>query len=373
MSPLHPRRGDSGARMNEPATRADSAPEPVPVCVVGVGRMGRHHARIYAAMPDCRVVAVVDSDANRCGEMAQQYGCRAFSTVQEMLSAGVRPAAATVAAPTLYHRHIAAELFDAGIDAIIEKPLAPTTADCHAMIEHAQRCNRVLQVGHSERFNPVVRALSQYCLIPHFIEVQRVSPMTFRSIDIGVVLDMMIHDIDIVGHLVGAPVKSVAAVGVSVLSSFEDIANARLVFANGCVANLTASRLATKTERKMRLFSSDMYVSADYHKKAGVVIRRTANQEQLDHLKTKIRSGEVAELADLDYTELVNYEPLTIEDREPLQVELEAFISAVRHRTTPPVTGSDGLRAVDIAEKITASIAEHAWQTHLEKAPAQVR
>ncbi len=314
-------------------------------------------------MSQCQLVAVVDSDGGRCAEVAAEYGCRAFASVHEMLASGIRPVASTIAAPTVHHRAVAAELFEAGIDTLIEKPLAPTAADCHAIIDHARRCHRILQVGHSERFNPVVRALAQHRLQPHFIEVQRVSPMTFRSIDIGVVLDMMIHDIDIVGHLVGSPIKSVAAVGVSVLSSFEDIANARLVFANGCVANLTASRLATKTERKMRLFSTDMYVSADYHKKAGVVIRRTANQEQLDRLKTKIRSGEVAELADLDYTELVNYEPLTIEDREPLQVELEAFIHAVQHRTAPPVTGDDGLRAVDIAEKITESIAEHAWQT----------
>ena len=336
---------------------------PVDVAVVGAGRMGRHHARIYAGMSECRLVAIIDSDENRQAELASLHGCRGFSDVPSMLAAGVRPRAATVAAPTIYHRPIAAELFDAGIDILIEKPLAPTAADCHAMIDHADRCKRVLQVGHSERFNPVVRALSRYKLEPHFIEVQRVSPMTFRSIDIGVVLDMMIHDIDIVGHFVGAPVKSVAAVGVSVISDFEDIANARLVFANGCVANLTASRLATKTERKMRLFSRDMYVSADYHKKAGVVIRRTANQDQLDHLKAKIRSGEVAELADLDYTGLVNYEPLTIEDREPLQVELESFLHAVRTRSAPEVSGADGLRAVDIAEKITESIAEHAWQS----------
>ena len=336
---------------------------PVDVAVIGAGRMGRHHARIYSTMPGCRLVAVVDSDEKRRAELAATHRCRDFADVSSMLSAGIRPMAASIAAPTVHHRAIAAELFDAGIDTLIEKPLAPTAADCHAIIEHAHRCGRILQVGHSERFNPVVRALSRYRLEPHFIEVQRVSPMTFRSIDIGVVLDMMIHDIDIVSHFVGAPVKSVAAVGVSVISDFEDIANARLVFTNGCVANLTASRLATKTERKMRLFSRDMYVSADYHKKAGVVIRRTANQDQLDHLKAKIRSGEVAELADLDYTELVNYEPLTIEDREPLQVELESFLHAVQTRSMPEVSGADGLRAVDIAEKITESIAEHAWQS----------
>lgn len=335
----------------------------VRVSVIGAGRMGRHHARIYSSLADCDLIAIVDSDESRRADVAAEYRCRAFANVREMLEADIHPKAASIAAPTVHHRAIAAELFDAGVDTLIEKPLAPTAADCHAIIQHAQRCDRILQVGHSERFNPVVRALAQHCLEPHFIEVQRVSPMTFRSIDIGVVLDMMIHDIDIVSHLVRSPIKSVAAVGVSVLSSFEDIANARLVFTNGCVANLTASRLATKTERKMRLFSTDMYVSADYHKKAGVVIRRTANQEQLDRLKTKIHMGEVAELADLDYTELVNYEPLTIEDREPLQVEIEAFIRAVRHRTAPPVTGADGLRAVDIAEKITESIAEHAWKT----------
>ncbi len=332
------------------------------VAVIGAGRMGRHHARIYSTLPACRLVAIIDSDIAKAQELALAYGCAAFADIGQMLQAGIRPKAATIAVPTIYHRPIAAALFDQGIDVLVEKPLAPNAADCHAIVAHAQTAKRILQVGHSERFNPVVRALSAYDLIPHFIEVQRVSPMTFRSIDIGVVLDMMIHDIDIVGHMVRSPVKTVAAVGVSVISNFEDIANARLVFANGCVANLTASRLATKTERKMRLFSSDMYVSVDYHKKAGVVIRRTANQEQLKSVKAKIQSGEVAELADLNYADLVNYEPLTIEDREPLQVELEAFLHAVVHRTEPPVTGADGMRAVDIAEKITESIAEHAWR-----------
>ena len=167
---------------------------------------------------------------------------------------------------------------------MIEKPLAPTVVDAQAIVSMARALGRVLQVGHTERFNPAYQALHKYQLKPAFIEVHRISPMTFRSINVGVVLDMMIHDIDIVNNLVKCPVTDVRAVGVAVVSQFEDIANARLTFANGCVANLTASRLALRTERKMRLFSQSAYVSVDYQKKAGAVITKTANEKELERV-----------------------------------------------------------------------------------------
>ena len=248
------------------------------------------------------------------------------------------------------------------MDVLSEKPLAPTVADAEAIVKAARERGRVLQVGHTERFNPAYQALHKYQLHPSFIEVQRISPMTFRSIDVGVVLDMMIHDIDIVNNLVKSPVVEVRAVGVAVVSQFEDIANARLTFANGCVANLTASRLALRQERKMRLFSQTAYVSVDYQKKAGAVITKTANEKELERVRKEVREGRITDLMQLNYPELVKYEDLVIEDREPVRAELENFQQAIRTRTPPEVTGEDGLAAVDVASKISRCVAEHKWE-----------
>ena len=333
------------------------------VAVAGAGRMGRHHARIYAGEPYCRLVGVCDPDLPRARALAGEFHCPAFASVDDLFAAGILPRAATIATPTIYHRELAEKFLERSVGVLIEKPLAPSLPDAQAIVDLARRYNCVLQVGHSERFNPVVVELNKYRLEPRFVEVHRISPMTFRSIDVGVVLDLMIHDIDIVHHFVRAPVQSVAAVGVCVIGQFEDIANARIVFANGCVANLTASRLALKTERRMRLFSPNAYVSVDYHKKAGVVIRKTANEQQLEMVRRKVASGEVAELTDLNYSQLVKYEPLSVQDREPLMMEIKSFLHAVRTGAVPEVTGADGCFSVDVAARITASIAAHERET----------
>ena len=334
----------------------------IKVAVVGAGRMGTHHSRVYSQMPECQLVAVCDPVTASAEKIAAQYGCRAFACEQAMLEANLGIQAATIAVPTIYHRAIAEKLLAAQIDVLIEKPLAPNVEDATAIIEMARRHGRVLQVGHSERFNPAVRALKPYKLNPKFIEVHRISPMTFRSIDIGVVLDMMIHDLDIVHNLVGCPVQDVVAVGVSVIGRHEDIANVRLKFTNGCVANITASRLALKTERKMRLFSSDAYVSVDYQRKSGSVITRTANEQQLEWVRQQVAAGQIADLTQLNYPDLVKYEDLKVEDKEPLRAEQENFIQAVKTRGTPEVTGEDGLAAIDIATRIHESIAENQWE-----------
>jgi len=335
---------------------------PVRVAVVGAGRMGTHHARVYSQMPECQLVGVCDPVAASACKVTGQYGGRAFASVAEMLAANVGVQAATIAVPTIYHRNIAEELLRAGVDILIEKPLAPNVEDGSAIVQLARAQQRVLQVGHSERFNPAVLALEKYALKPKFIEVHRISPMTFRSIDIGVVLDMMIHDLDIVNHLVKCPARDVVAVGVGVIGRHEDIANARITFTNGCVANITASRLALKTERKMRLFSPDAYVSVDYARKSGSVITRTANEAQLELVRQQVASGQIADLAQLNYPELVKYEELQIQDKEPLRAEQEAFIAAVKTRGIPPVTGEDGLAAVDLAVRIAQSIGENTWE-----------
>jgi predicted dehydrogenase len=334
--------------------------------VVGVGRMGQHHARNYAAIPGFKLVAVVDKSPENREKVSAQYKCEAFETVEALLGwakqTGTAIQAASVAVPTVFHRAVAEQLMAAEVDVLIEKPLAPTVADAEAIVKAARERGRVLQVGHTERFNPAYQALHKYQLHPSFIEVHRISPMTFRSIDVGVVLDMMIHDIDIVNNLVKSPVVEVRAVGVAVVSQFEDIANARLTFANGCVANLTASRLALRQERKMRLFSQTAYVSVDYQKKAGAVITKTANEKELERVRKEVREGRITDLMQLNYPELVKYEDLVIEDREPVRAELENFEHAIRTRTEPEVTGEDGLAAVDVASKISRCVAEHKWE-----------
>jgi predicted dehydrogenase len=333
----------------------------IPVAVIGTGRMGQHHARVMSEMPGAKLVAVVDQDAAKARTLAEKYGCQSFADVPSLLAANLGLRGAVVAVPTIYHRGVAELLLNAGVDVLIEKPMAPSVADCDALLALARAKGRIIQIGHTERFNPVMQALKAYPLSPRFIEVHRISPMTFRSIDIGVVLDMMIHDIDIVAHLVAQPVTEVHAVGVSVLGVPEDVCNARLTFANGCVANITASRLAMKTERKMRLFSPNAYVSVDYAKKAGVVITKTGNQAQLDEIREKLESGEVADLSQLDYTKLVRYEELTAGTGEPLKLQADNFLTCIATRGIPEVSGADGRTNVDIATRICAAVATHQW------------
>jgi predicted dehydrogenase len=243
---------------------------------------------------------------------------------------------------------------------LVEKPLAKDVADGRRIVDAAARAGVAVQVGHIERFNPAVRAMARLEMAPRFIESIRISPMTFRSIDVGVVLDMMIHDIDIVLKLAGSPVADIAAVGVSVIGGHEDICNARLTFANGCVANVTASRLALKTERKLRVFSSDAYVSVDYQKRYGMVVRRTGNLDAIRETAEKIRSGELTDPSGLSYADLLHVEELQISDTEPLRAQLESFVSAVRNGTRPEVTAEDGLAAVETAIRVVEAIAPQA-------------
>ncbi|MCE9590562.1 MAG: Gfo/Idh/MocA family oxidoreductase [Planctomycetes bacterium] len=351
-----------------------SGQDVIDVAVVGVGRMGRHHARTYKKIAGARLVAVVDADAERAGAVADEYGCESFGTVDEMLAKFPDVRAVSVAVPTAYHLRAATPLLSRGIACLVEKPMAPTVAEAKALADEATRHGAILQIGHTERFNPAVRAVVGMNIRPRFMEVHRVSTMTFRSLDVGVVMDMMIHDLDIVLTLAGSPLARVDAAGVAVLGEHEDVANARLVFQNGCVANLTASRLALKTERKLRVFSEDAYVSLDYQKRNGVVIHRAANSDALDEVRRQLESGE--DLSSLDYSRLVSVEELNMaaapgeaEDwrNDPLTAELTSFIDAVRRGVTPEVDAQAGFAAVDAAERVVAAIRAHRWEG-LEKA-----
>lgn len=326
--------------------------------VIGVGRMGRHHARVCSETPGVTLVGVADQDEERRSSVAERHDSRAFATSEDLLRAGVD--AAVIAVPTIHHLSVAEPLLRAGVACLIEKPLAQSVEEARRLADLAEETGSVLQVGHTERFNPAVRALTKlreeagFTIAPRFIEVHRVSPMTFRSVDISVVFDMMIHDLDVVLMLVGGVEPTdVQAAGVPVITEHADVCNARLRFETErgvCVANITASRLALKSERKIRIVAEDAYVSIDYARKSGVVIRKTANEPQLNAVRDALRSGQ--DLSDVNYSELVALENLQIDDAEPLRMQLQSFLDAIRSGRRPDVDAEAGFAAVRTAERI---------------------
>lgn len=338
------------------------------VAVIGAGRMGRHHARVYSSQPNCELVAIVDKDLPRAETIAKEFGGVAVTRVADV------PGdldAATVAVPTVYHAEVAIPLIERGVAVLIEKPLAPDTISAGQIRSAARKHNAVVQVGHSERFNPVVQAMLRMNVTARFIETQRVSPFTFRSADIGVVFDMMIHDIDIVLHLVqrnGEPPAgySLDAVGVAVLGHCEDVANARIRFGKDAAANLTASRLALKTERRIRIFCPTAYLTMDYHRKTGLAIKLADNVDLIRFARER-NFEDLSQLANLDYGSMVKIEPLVVDDVEPLQAEIASFLESVRSKSAIAVSVEEGFAAVEMAEKITNAVREQDWGQGLEQ------
>lgn len=322
--------------------------------VVGVGRMGRHHARVYAQTENAELVGVVDQNAEAAKDIAETWGGAALSTVDDLVALGVD--AVTIATPTTNHRAAAEKLLGAGVACLIEKPLAPDAQEAQAIADAAARSGVVLQVGHVVRYDPVmmaIRGLEQ--LRPRFVEMVRISPMTFRSIDVGVVLDMMIHDLDLLLMLMGEEPEDVQASAVSVLGEAEDVCNVRLTFPRDIdgyqpVANITASRLALKTERKIRIISEDTYVSADFVERRGTVVHKTANAAQLRDLRERLAAGE--DLSGTNYLDLVEVDELEILDQEPLKLQSDDFLDAVRTGRRPIVDAEAGSAAVRTAERI---------------------
>lgn len=328
--------------------------------VVGVGRMGRHHARVYSQLPDTRLVGVVDADPERAEAIAEQYNSRALFDVESLVRMGVD--VVSIAVPTSHHLATAEPLLRAGVACLIEKPLAGDVAEAEKIKAAADSSGAVLMVGHIERFNPIMRALKKeqekgQPIIPRFMEVHRVSPMTFRSVDTSVVMDMMIHDLDVVLMLMGGrEPDEVYASGVPVITEHEDICNARLVFRQSdgvCVANVTASRLALKTERVTRITGENAYVKIDYASKAGTIIRRVANEKQLVEVRQLLRQG--ADLSNLKWHELVNIAEMEVDEGEPIVLEIAAFLEAVRSGQRPEIDAAAGLANVRTAERIIAA------------------
>lgn len=329
------------------------------VAIVGAGRMGKLHARVISEMSGGRLVGVIDTNLAAATALARQRGCQAADNAASLMD---QVNAAIIAVPTVYHLDAARPFVQAGKDVLIEKPLCVDPAAAQELIDLARRSGSRVQVGHTERFNPAVVALGKYRIEPKFIEASRISPFTFRSADVGVVLDMMIHDLDLVGMLVASKVTAVEAVGINVIGAHEDICNARVSFASGCVANLTASRLAVKTERKMRIFSEQAYLSVDYGKKVGMVITKDANLD-LIQMARDLKVDDLSQLAaSMDYTKLLHIEQLVVDESiEPLRRQAEAFRDTVENGTAPVVSAADGLAAVELAQRIVASLKHHRW------------
>lgn len=313
----------------------------VRVAVIGVGYYGRNHVRVYRGLPQAELVGVVDTNGDRAAAVAAEFGTRVIGSLDELAG---RVDAVSLAIPTVDHARVGVGILERGIDLLVEKPIASSLAEADRLIAAAERNARVLQVGHLERFNPAVLAVRSVLTTPLFFEVHRLGVFTARSLDVDVVYDLMIHDLDIILSLVAAPVKSVHAVGIPILSSKVDIANARVEFGNGCVANVTASRVSTEKVRKLRFFQPHEYVSIDYTRRDAVVC----------DVADPAEAGSGA--AGLP----IRFRKLETTSVEPLEAELNAFVRAVETRGQPAVAGADGRRALELAERVMTSIEEHA-------------
>ena len=337
---------------------------PVNVAVLGVGSLGKEHARIYAelaAAGQVNFAGVYDVSTETARKFAEKYRVRAFASASEAAAAAD---ALSIVTPTRTHFDLAKTLLQLGRHVIVEKPMTDDAAQAAELVQLAQQKNCLLQVGHVERFNPVFKYLETAAPEPRFIETHRLSPYPARSTDIGVVLDLMIHDLDVVLAFVKSPVASVDAVGIPVLSKSEDIANARLRFTNGCVANLTVSRVSPERMRKIRVFSggaSPSYISLDYRAQEGFIYRIARDGEEESStlrkvLAAKLGVGKDAAIVSEFGGKRIVREPVPIAKEEPLKLELQHFIKCVREKHTPMVSGESAKRAMDLAFEITRQI-----------------
>ena len=303
----------------------------VRVAVVGAGAFGRNHMRVLHESPAADLVAVVDTDESRAVESAAKYGCRALVDYRDLVG---NVDAAIVAVPTTAHADVGCTLLESRIDVLVEKPIAPDLASAERLIAAAEENGRVLQVGHLERFNPAVQAVQRKVTLPLFFEIHRMSMFSPRSLDVDVVLDLMIHDIDVVLALTGLEPEEIRAAGIRILSEKVDIANVRLAFPGGCVANLTASRVSTEKIRKIRLFQPNQYISLDYQRQDAAAFTVLPDRQ-------------------------IGFDSFDVVKGEPLRLEVDSFLECVRTRSAPLVTGKDAAKALAVALDILAKIEEH--------------
>jgi predicted dehydrogenase len=344
-----------------------AASRPLRVAVVGVGTFGRNHLRVYKELEQAgepiQLVAVVDPNEAVAADAAAKAGVPAFRSVAECLAAVGPLDAASVCVPTVHHRAVAEELIAVGVDLLIEKPLAPTLEDADSILRLAALHQRIVQVGHLERFNPAVTAARRHLNKPMFFESHRLSVFTPRSLDVDVVLDLMIHDLDIVLSLVGSPVREVRAVGLPVLSPKVDIANVRVEFDSGCVANFTASRVSTERVRKLRFFQPHQYLSLDFARQDLLMIDVTA-AAAMDP-RSLAAMAELLQQPGGHPSAGLSLSKVPVEPGEPLRLEIVSFLDAVRNRTRPVVSGEDGRAALELALEINRAIAVHAERAGL--------
>ncbi|MDR3634906.1 MAG: Gfo/Idh/MocA family oxidoreductase [Isosphaeraceae bacterium] len=328
------------------------------VAVVGVGHLGQNHARVLASLPGVELVGVADTRSEQARAVAEKNGTLAFADYRVLLDV---VDAVSVAVPTALHRQVAGAFLDRGIATMVEKPLATSLAEAEELVGLARSRGTVLQVGHIERFNPALSALDGLDLRPKYIAAERLSTYTFRSTDIGAVLDIMIHDIDLVLARVGAPVRSVSAVGVSVFGGHEDIANARIEFEDGCVANLTASRASFQTVREMRLWGEEGYASLDFANKTGTIVRPSEALLRGELGLEGVDLSQPAAIKEHLFGTILRLDQVQTGGREPLALELENFVHAVRGEERSRVSGEDALQAMRVADQVLQSLNGHQW------------
>ncbi|MEE8527467.1 MAG: Gfo/Idh/MocA family oxidoreductase [Gammaproteobacteria bacterium] len=312
--------------------------QPVRTAVVGVGYLGRFHAEKFATLPGAELVAVVDTDEGRASDVAVQFGARALADYREILG---EVDAVSIVVPTALHFKVAREFLNRGVHVLVEKPMTVSVEEARALIDIADKQELVLQVGHLERFNSAMLALKDTLREPRFIESHRLAPFKDRGADVNVVLDLMIHDIDIIQNMVRSPIASIDANGVSVLTAEPDIANAHIRFESGCVANVTASRVSLKSERKIRLFQHDAYIS-------------------IDLMNRNLRVHRTSDSGDSHGMDRITVEETSYESGDALKMEIEAFLDSVAHRRPPAVSGEDGLKALETAIAITRMVESNA-------------
>jgi predicted dehydrogenase len=307
------------------------------IAVAGAGAFGRNHLRVIQQSPHATLAGVFDLDPQRASEAAAAYGCPLFESLEDLAA---NADGAVIASPTVTHADLGCRLMEAGLDVLVEKPIAPDPASARALVDTAARCARILQVGHLERFNPAIIALEAALTRPLFFEIHRLSEFSPRSLDVDVVLDLMIHDIDIVLSMLNAQPEEIRAAGIHILSAKTDIANVRLQFPGGAIANLTASRVSTERVRKLRLFQPHEYISLDY------------SRQDVVRFQVKPSSAPGAPPS-------IGFAPLAVARDEPLRLELENFFESIVHRRAPRVTGPQALAALEVACAIVDKIEEH--------------
>lgn len=350
------------------------------VAVIGAGSFGRQHVRAIRELGDAQLAAIVDSDLDKARQLAQEYDSTAFAFTDEILAhADARIDAAVVATPTVTHEALAQRLLKSGIDVLVEKPIADCSQAGERLARLAEETGRILQVGHLERFNPAVAALERVLNVPLFFEIHRLSTFTARSLDIDVVLDLMIHDLDIVLSFTREAPSDIQAAGISVLSRRVDIANVRLSFPSGCIANLTASRVSTEKVRKLRLFQPGEYISLDYQRQDAFRVAIRKNEPKLPDREfvsqnespigfvpqnarppTEPRPRGAVSAPPIGFVPQFDFDHLPVEPAEPLKLELAAFFAAVRDRSAPRVDAFQASQTLRVAEAIVDKIKEHA-------------